>query len=154
VGQMKKSLIILMISFALSIGFTFISIFARASFSISMENNFVSNNLILNLISIFVSLAGLAMFFSVFYFLANNSKIQVMKSTVTAILLGTMLGPALFYFINIFLYQTLLGVYISLAASSAVSAIFQFFLPALTALMYVELREKQAINKMESSKPT
>ena len=150
---MKKSLIILMVSFALSIGFTFISIFARASFSISMENNFVSNNMILNLISIFVSLAGLAMFFGVFYFLANSGKVQVMKSTVIAILLGTMLGPAIFYLGNIFLYQNL-GIYISLGAGSAVTAVFQFFLPALTALMYVELREKQASNKLELSKPT
>jgi hypothetical protein len=142
-----------MVSFALSIGFTFISIFARASFSISMENNFVSNNLVLNLISIFISLAGLAVFFSVFYFLANNNKGQVMKSTVIAILLGAMLGPAIFYLGNIFLYQNL-GIYISLAVGSAVSAIFQFFLPALTALMYVELRDKQVINKLGSSKST
>lgn len=91
------------------------------------------------------------MFFGVFYFLANNGTIQVMKSTVIAILVGTMLGPAIFYLVNIFLYQTLIGVYISLAASFAVTAVFQFFLPALTALMYVELREKQVINKLESS---
>ncbi len=147
---MKKSLILFMISFALSIGFTFVSLFARASVLV-FGTNFSANVSVDHLVGIFVSLAGLAMFFSVFYFLAKNSKIQVMKSTVTAILLGTMLGPAIFYVVNIFLYQSIIGVYLSLAASSAVTAVFQFFLPALTALMYVELREKQAINKLEPS---
>ena len=150
---MKKSLIVFMISFALSIGFTFVSLFARASFLV-FETNFSANVSVDHLISIFVSLAGLAMFFSVFYFLAKNCKIKVMKFTVTAILLGAMLGPAIFYLVNIFLYQTLIGVYLSLAASSAVTAVFQFFFPALTALMYVELREKQAINKLEPSQAT
>jgi hypothetical protein len=148
---MKKSLIAFMISFALSIGFTYVSLFARASLLIIFETNFSANVTVDHLIGIFVSLAGFAMFFGVFYFLANNGKVQVMKSTAIAILLGTMLGPAIFYLVNIFLYQTLLGVYISLAASSAVTAVFQFFLPALTALMYVELREKKVINKLESS---
>jgi hypothetical protein len=148
--QMKKSLIAFMISFVLSIGFTYVSLLARASLLI-FETNFSANVTVDHLIGIFVSLAGFAMFFGVFYFLANNGKVQVMKSTVIAILLGTMLGPAIFYLVNIFLYQTLLGVYISLAASSAVTAVFQFFLPALTALMYVELREKKVINKLESS---
>jgi len=147
---MKKSLIVFIISFALSIGFTYVSLFARASFLI-FDTNFSANVSVDHLISIFISLAGLAMFFSVFYFLANNSKIRVMKSTVTAMLLGTMLGPAILYLVNIFFYPTLFGVYLSLAASFAVTAVFQFFLPALTALMYVELREKQAINKLESS---
>jgi len=150
---MKKALIVFMISFALSIGFTYVSLFARASFLI-FETNFSANVSVDHLIGIFVSLAGFAMFFGVFYFLADNGKVQVMKSTVIAILLGTMLGPAIFYLVNIFLYLTLIGVYISLAASSAVTAVFQFFLPALTALMYVELREKQAINKLESAKST
>ena len=147
---MKKSIIVFMISFALSIGFTYISLFARASFLI-FETNFSANVSVDHLIGIFISLAAFAMFFGVFYLLANNGKVQVMKSTVIAILLGTMLGPAIFYLVNIFLYQTHIGVYISLAASSAVTAVFQFFLPALTALMYNELREKQVINKLESA---
>ena len=150
---MKKSLILFMISFALSLGFTFVSLFARATFLV-YGTNFSANVSVDHLNSIFVSLAGLAMFFSVFYFLAKNSKIQVTKSTVTALLLGIMLGPAIFYVVNIFLYQSIIGVYLSLAASSAVTAVFQFFLPALTALMYVELREKQAINKLEPSQGT
>jgi len=92
---MKKALIVFMISFALSIGFTYVSLFARASFLI-FETNFSANVSVDHLIGIFVSLAGFAMFFGVFYFLADNGKVQVMKSTVIAILLGTMLGPAIF----------------------------------------------------------
>ena len=46
---------------------------------------------------------GLAVFFSIFYLLANNKKIPVTKSTIIALLLGVIVGSAFLLLLNIFL---------------------------------------------------
>jgi hypothetical protein len=141
----KKS-VIFIIAFILSIVFTFIPSIVRASFSKLLQSSIAAIPFS-TLLSILFSLVGLAVFFSLFYYLAKNMKINAVKPTVIAILLGVMLGPAILSLLNILLYpSSYFGIYISMAVGSAVSAIFGFFFPALTALLFVELREKKSNN--------
>ena len=145
---MKKSPIAFIVAFALSIGLTLLSLATRATLSVALQSNIAESLSINTLLGVFSSLIGLAIFFIAFYFLANNNKIIAVKSTIIAILLGVTLGPAILYLLNIFLYNAYLGTYLSMAVGSAVSSVFQFFLPALTALLFVELREKKVNNNL------
>lgn len=145
VNKVKKSIITFIVAFSLSIGFTVLPLVTRASLSVMLQSNIAQSLSINTLISIFFSLIGLAVFFVIFYLLANNIKILAVKSTIIALLLGVTIGPAILYLINIFLYNGFL-IYLSMAANSAVSSVFLFFLPALTALLYAELREKKSNN--------
>ncbi len=148
VATLKKSLLTFVIAFALSIGLTIVALIARASSLMFFENDFNGSVLANNIFSILISLVGLAVFFATYYFLANNNKVQAVKPVVIATLLGVMLGPAIFYSLNVFLYPLNSAFYLETAAGSAVTAIFQFFLPALTALLFVELREKKSNNSL------
>ncbi|MGE5574784.1 MAG: hypothetical protein ACM3UL_01490 [Ignavibacteria bacterium] len=135
---MKKSLIVFIVAFGLSIALTFLPLVPKTVVSQSSIAGSISVN---TLFSLFFGLVGLALFFAVFYFLANNNKIPVSKSTIIALLLGVTIGSAIVYLLNVFLYQSYVGLYLSMAVNSSVSGVFQFFFPALTALMYAELRE-------------
>jgi len=139
----KKSVIAFIVAFSLSIGFTLLSLAIRASFSIALQSRLAESLSINTLLGIFSSLVGLAGFFVVFYFLANNNKILAVKSTIMAILLGVTLGSAILFLLNIFLYSSYVVIYLNNAVGYAVTSVFQFFLPALTAIMFVELREKK-----------
>ena len=66
-------------------------------------------------------------------------------------LLGVILGPPILYLFNIFLYPSYLGIYLNVAVGSAVSSVFQFFLPGLTALLLVELKERKAKDSFSTS---
>ena len=141
---MKKSLLAFIVALVLSVGFTFLSFAVRASLMVLLQSSIAESLSIDTLLGICLSLVGLAAFFVVFYFLANHSKIKAVKSTIIAILLGVTLGPAILYLLNVFLYRSQMVVYLNMAAGSALSGVFQFFLPALTALLFVELREKKS----------
>ncbi|MCW4000055.1 MAG: hypothetical protein NWE93_07435 [Candidatus Bathyarchaeota archaeon] len=143
---MKNALIAFSVAFLLSMGFTFLPLMTGASLSAVPSiaaQSMLSTNLLLGT---FFSLVGLGVFFAVFYLLANHGNLKAKKSTVLATLLGATLGPAILYSVNILLYPSYFGVYLSMAASSAVSGIVGFFFPALTALLLVELRKKPSGN--------
>jgi len=146
--QVKKSLITFFVALLLSIGLTFFPLITRASISAVLQSNVAESLSINTMLGIFFSLIGLAVFFFVFYFLAKNNKIQAGKSTCIALLLGVTIGPAILYLFNIFLYQSNFAIYVSMAVGSAVSGVFGFFFPALTALLFVELREKKSNNNL------
>jgi len=95
------------------------------------------------LISAFCDLLGLAVFFVVFYFIAKVNKISAAKSTIAAMLLGVILGSASPYLVSMATYRTAQIVYLNFAASSSLFNVFGLFLPALTALLFAELREKK-----------
>jgi len=143
---MKKSLLSFCSAFALAIAFSLLSLISNVSLSVLLSGNISLSLANSTLITIFFSLGELAVFFGVFYFLAENYKITAMKTTVIAILLGAMLAPVVLYLPNTVFYQPYSSIYISLAAGSAISSIFQFFLPALTALLFVELRKNKSNN--------
>lgn len=78
----------------------------------------------------------LASFFAVFYFLAKIGQIEAGKAIVFALLIGVLLGPLV-------LYQLLPILYLNIAGS-LVTSIFMYFLPALTALLFAQWREKKS----------
>jgi hypothetical protein len=147
-SKVKKSLIAFLVAFGLSIAFTFLPLIARVTFSVELQTDIAESLAMNTWLGLFFSLLGLSVFFVVFYFLANNNKMLASKSTIIAILLGVTLGPAILYLLNIFLYRFYLALYLNLAASAAVSGVFMFFLPALIALIYAELRERKSSNNL------
>lgn len=151
---MKKPLIAFVVTFALSLGFTYLSVATRAAVLTSVSSNNAASDLILDstLISTSLSLAGLTVSFVVFYFLANRNKIAAVKSTTLAVLLGAILGPVTLYLGLTANYDTILELYLSQVTSSAISSVFYFFLPALTALLFAELREKKANHNLTEEK--
>jgi hypothetical protein len=74
-------------------------------------------------------------------------KIWATKPTVVLVFLGILLGLVLVYMSNAFLYSSFFMVYVNLTIGAIFSSIFQYFLPAVTALLFVELKEKKAIDK-------
>ncbi len=139
---MKKYPIAFVVAFALSVGFAFLDLVIQAAVSsfVSPDSTY-GYQAIFTLISIILSLLGFAVFFSVFYFLAKRTKMVAAKSTISAMLFGVLLGSAIPYLISIVTYPTYLILYLSIAGGSLLSGAFQYFLPALTALLFVELRE-------------
>lgn len=136
-------------AFALSVGFAFLSIVTQVAISNSglfnSANGFQS---IFALSGMFVDLGGLAVFFTVFYFIAKNAKIQAAKSITIALLLGVFVGSVIPYLVSIVTYQTYLALYLSLVAGSLASSVFLYFLPSVTAMLFVELREKKSKNNL------
>jgi hypothetical protein len=147
---MKKSLIAFVVAFVLSIGLTILTLAARASLFVLLQSNVAEAVSIDTWLGISLSLVELAVFFVVFYSLAKKVKITAVKSTIISILLGVILGPITANFITLYLLAIVLHaeaaavpVLLSLATGSSVSSVLQFFLPALTALLFAELREKK-----------
>jgi CBS domain containing-hemolysin-like protein len=140
----KKSLIAFVAAFALTVGLMFLSAATRVALS-NYALSSIGFQITNTLISIFLGLVGLAVFFAVFYFLATRIKITANKSTTVAVLLGVLLGSVTPYLLSIVTYpQAYLALYLSIIASSLLSSVFQYFLPALTALLFAELREKKS----------
>jgi hypothetical protein len=151
---MKKFLIAFAVAFVLSVGLTFLTLAARVSL-VLFQSNVAELLSIVTLLGISLSLVGLAVFFVVFYFLAKNVKVTAVKSTIISTLLGVILGPITANFIILYLVAMVAHVeaaaapvLLSLAAGSLVSSVSQFFLPALTALLFVELKEKRLSNSL------
>ena len=155
---MKKSVIAFAVAFVLSAGFTFLSLLTQATVLNSAAFDATSGLQVSTLINVFLGLAGLALFFTVFYFLARKSKILAVRSTTLALLLGVLLGSAILYLYSIATYPTYLLLYLSLIAGSLLSSVFQYFLPALTAILFAELKEKKSNNnstqKTDDQNPT
>jgi Mg2+/Co2+ transporter CorB len=154
-SRIKKSLIAFVVAFVLSIGFTILTFAARASLFLLLQSNVAEAQSIDTLLDPSLSLVGLAVFFVVFYFLAKNVKVTAVKSTIISILLGVILGSITENFIILYLLAMVANaeaaaapVLLSFAAGSSVSSVFQFFLPALTALLFAELREKKLNNSL------
>jgi len=148
----EKSLIAFVVTFALSIGFIFLSLAARIALSnSSLFNNVVDFQTVFTLANLFLSLGGFALFFAVFYVLAKRNKIKAEKATCLVALLGVILGTLIPYLFSIVTYLTDIVLYLSLVAGSLVSSVFQFFLPALIALLFVELKEKTVNDNFSTS---
>jgi len=149
--EMKKSVVTLIVAFALSIGFTILNRVSSTSLSTVFGNNVAEILTFGTWITLSLNIATLAVFFAVFYFLAKNQKIMVVKSTIIAMVLGVVLGSAILNTIAIIQYNVYLSIYLDVlnaGASSVVYSIFQFFLPALTGLLFAELREIKSNDKL------
>jgi RsiW-degrading membrane proteinase PrsW (M82 family) len=141
---LKKPALIFVAAFALSLGLTLLPIFARVELILSFPTNIAESIAYNTLISTFFSLLGPAIFFVVFYFLTNRSKIPSVKPVIMALLLGVILGSAIVYLSVQIIDRVYLLIYLDLALGSVVSGVLQFFFPGLAALLFAELREKKS----------
>ncbi len=142
---MNKSLIIFLVAFPLSTVFSFLPLIVRTVVLPSSIAESISIDVVLNF---FLSLIGLALFFAIFYFLANDKKIVVSKSTIIVLLFAVIVGPSIMDLLNVFFYFAYVDLYLSMAAGSILNGVFQFFFPALTALLFAELRAKRSSNNL------
>ena len=145
--QVKKSLITFFVALLLSIGFTFFSLLTRASFSAVLQSNVAESLSINTMLGIFFSLIGLGIFFFVFYFLAKSNKIlarEINRHSHTFRRYNRTSNSILIQHISVsieFCHICKHGCgFCSLVQSLAVG----FFFPALTALLFAELREKKS----------
>lgn len=137
----KEAMAAFAVSFVLSLGLTWLG-----------NERFAFGNLVcltLEAIPFFTAFAMLfalmfvAIFFVIFYFLAAKFKMRASKPTVLALLLGVILGSGF----NILLFtspQYYNTITLIIAASSSFGAVFEFFLPSVLALLFVELKHEQA----------
>ena len=145
---MNKPLIIFGVAFALSLGFTLLSLISNAisSIYISSYNYNVDYAVVTSLIGGASGFIGLAVVFVIFYYLGNKQKIQVAKPIVLAVLLGSLLGSSILFWIAIPFNLTqdiIFKTYLSFTIGYLFSSVFYYFLPALTALLFAELKGKR-----------
>jgi hypothetical protein len=155
---MKKYQLAFVVAFALSLGLSVLSMIRVAAYTMFLSNAEFSE--IFNLTGSFLSLFTLAVVFGVFYFLANKSKINVMKSTILALFLGVFLGSSILYMCYYIYYFFAFGGihsgysnfmvlerYLLQIWESFITSAWYLF-PALTALLFVELKEKKSNNNL------
>jgi hypothetical protein len=136
---MQKPLAAFAISFFLSMGFTYLSFDTRLFTLFSVTEPIP----IFTLSSMLFNLVLLAVVFGVFYFLADKFNMRASKSTVVALLIGVIFGSAINDLLSISpqYYNTYTSI---IVASSSVGGVFEFFLPSIIALLFVELKHEQA----------
>ncbi len=139
---MTKSLIAFVVAFMLAALFSFLSLASRLTLIASLApNDFLGLGALNNAIAIALNLACLGVFFGAFYFLATKH-ITASKSTVLAMIIGVIMGSAIMYPLILVSSSSISFGYYLTMLGGLVTAVFQCFLPALTALLFVELRQK------------
>ena len=137
-----KSLIAFVVAFMLAALFSFLSLASRLTLISSLApNDFLGLGALNNAIAIALNLACLGVFFGAFYFLGKNH-ITASKSTVLAMIIGVIMGSAIMYPLILVTSSSISFGYYLTMLGGLVTAVFQCFLPALTALLFVELRQK------------
>jgi hypothetical protein len=126
---LKKLLISFLIAFGLTVGFSFLSSAAQTIISEHLFTNFV------------FGLVEIGLFFAAFYLLANASKITAVKSTTLAVFLGVLLGSVVYVFLA--WEAAPFGLYSAFLLNALPLSISEFFLPAVIALLFAELRNKE-----------
>jgi hypothetical protein len=138
---LAKPLAAFAVSFVLSAGITWLS-FYRFGFTTLFSVSLFEAIQFFAVIDMLFTLVGVAVFFGVFYFLADRYKMQASRSTVLALLLGVIFGSALY---NLTLMSPeYFGSYLLFSASSSFGGIFEFFLPSVIALLFIELRQNRS----------
>jgi len=143
---MRKPPVAFAVSFLLSLAFTWVS-FYRFGFTTLISTQPFEAIAFFGLVDMLFTLVTVAVFFGVFYFLGDRYKMKALKSTVLALFIGVAFGSALFNLIEMSsLSSSLFGAYITYSASASFGGIFEFFLPSITALLFVELRQNRSAN--------
>ena len=142
---MKKSLTV----FAVAVGLTVLSIFLgvirSVLFSLSQYNLGMAA-----VSSLLFSLVDICVVFGLFFFLGKRTKIKVSKSITLALLVAVLIGTLIFV-LPIGSYSLPFGVtfleeYFYILTDSVIGSFLQVFFPALAALLFAELREKNSNN--------
>jgi len=138
----NKSLVAFVAAFVLSALFAFLSVVSQISLLTSLAPEAIGGIALSNVVGVLFDLVCLGVFFGAFYFLGKNN-ITASKSTIISMLLGVMMGSAILYLSSLFTFNTSFVFYLTLLAGTLVTAVFQYFLPGLTALLFVELRQNK-----------
>jgi hypothetical protein len=159
---LKKSLIIFAVAFALPMVLALLSLLGlfiivtsstSSSSILSSPSLLDAENQAFSLVYFLVSVFAA---FALFYFLGKKIKINVVKSVTLALFIGLLIGilvgdlmtVTLFYvFSGGFSWVASIEVYIS-DISGLLSRAFELFFPALVALLFVELRERNSHNEL------
>lgn len=141
---MKKYLLVFIVAFALSIGFTLVSIMVRVFVLNSINTSNLSSSIATSEIIIdLFSLIGPVMFFVTFYFLGKKIRILSLKGTTISLFLGALLGSTILFAFSLLSLSAQSEIYVAYGSSFLYTDVFEFFLPALTALLIVELKNRQ-----------
>lgn len=141
---MKKPIVTFTVALLLSVIATFISPLFRLYDNSANIANYILDNTMISIVRILITLS---LFFGVFYFLASKRKIRAVKFTAISIIAGVLLGSAIVYMSNILLYGQFIT-YLALTVGAFITAIIEYFFPSIIALMFVELKDKRANDKL------
>ena len=158
---MKKSLIVFVVALALSLVLILLSLLGDIIMSSLLSASiYVSPSLVDTInkaFSFLYLLVSVFAAFAVFYYLGRKTKIKVVKSITLALFFGLLIGVIagnLIFVISIsfifnvgFSSAAYIEVYIS-DISGLFSAVFELFFPALVALLFVNLRERNSHNDL------
>ena len=143
--MLQKHILTFAVAFAVSVIFSLLSLMFRLGLLTSISpSTIISISAIVILTNAFFWLAVLGSFFAVFYFLSQIGQANAGKSTVFALLIGVLLGPLV-------IYQLLQMLYVNNAGWLVTTSIFMYFLPALTALFFVQWRKKQLQHRFRTA---
>lgn len=145
---MKKTLAVFAISFVLSLGLVWLS-YERFSFAPLLSVSLSETIPLFTVVGMLSNLVVVAVFFGVFYVLADKFKMRGSKPTVLALLLGVVLGSG--FYIPLSISPRYYNSYtLIFAASISFGAVFEFFLPSLIALLFLELNRNRQANAQQS----
>ena len=141
---MKKYLLVFIVAFALSIGFTLLSVLFRVFtlntfYASNLGESLATSQLIIDLFS----LIGPVLFFVSFYFLGKKIIISPLKGAAISLFLGALLGSMILFAFSLFSPSVNSVIYVAYGTGFLYSGVFEFFLPALTALLIVELKKRK-----------
>ena len=153
---MKKSLIIFAVAFALPMVLALFSLLGLFIIISTPPSSILSSPSLLDTenqaFSLAYFLVSVFAAFALFYFLGKKIKINVVKSITLALFIGLLIGilvgdlitvTSLYILSGGFSWVASIEVYIS-DISVLLSRAFELFFPALVALLFVELRERNS----------
>lgn len=140
----KRSLIVFAVALALPLGLLLLSYFGymiQRSYPSSSSSFDQAFSLLYYLVSIFGS-------FALFYFLGKTTKIQVVKSVILALFFGFLVGNLISSpFLTSFSVSSIVS-YFENKILGIIDIVLRLFFPALTGLLFVELRAKEPDNAL------
>jgi membrane-associated HD superfamily phosphohydrolase len=159
---LKKSLIVFAVALALSLVLILLSLLGGIIImsSVSSASIYASPSLvdtINNAFSFLYLLVSVFAAFAMFYYLGRKTKIKVVKSITLALFFGLLVGVLVGYLILVISLTFISNVGFSWVAyiegyisdiSGLLSPVFELFFPALVALLFVDLRERNSHNDL------
>ncbi len=158
---MKKSLIVFVVALALSLVLILLSLLGVIIMSsVSSASIYASPSLvdtINNAFSFLYLLVSVFAAFAMFYYLGRRTKIKVVKSTTLALFFGLLVGVLVGYLILVVSLTFIFNADFSWVAniegyisdiSGLLNPVLELFFPALVALLFVDLRERNSHNDL------
>ncbi len=152
---MKKWLIVFVIALASSMGLSFLSIFVtsiRASlFGNPSGTDYLNSYFLQEIYFLAFVIFDVCIVFTLFYFLGKRTRTKVVRSVTLALLFGILASYAIFFLVpGGGIGVSPMAVYLNFVVGFVGSSFFQLFFPALAALFFAELKEKNSVSDKSS----